>query len=68
MQIAEVKCYTLKEISPAALEGYRSGAHFKDLRNDPLVCNNWLTFTAVGWNSIEGCLYTGLTAYDTDVF
>jgi len=32
------------------------------------VRDNWIAFTAVEWNSIEGCLYIGLTAYDTDVF
>jgi len=68
MQIAKVKHYVLKEVSSEALEGYRSGVHFKELRSDQIVRNNWIAFTAVAWDTIEECLYVGLTAYDTDAF
>jgi len=67
MQIAEVKHHLLREIPFEALEGYRSGAHFKELRSNPVVRDNWISFTAVDWNATEGCLYVGLTAFDTDL-
>jgi hypothetical protein len=67
MRISKVKHHILKEISADALEGYRSGARFKELRITPVIRDNWVSFTAVDWNGAENCLYIGMTAYDTDL-
>jgi hypothetical protein len=67
VRISKVKHHALREISSDALEGYRRGAPFKELRTDPVTRDNWVSFTAVEWNTAEDCLYVGMTAFDTDL-
>lgn len=67
MKITNVIAHTLKQLPASALEDYRNGAPFKILRNDPLLRDNWISVTAVDWNTNENCLYIGLTAFDTDL-
>jgi hypothetical protein len=68
MRITAVKHHRLRTIEAEALAGYRNGEPFKLLRSDPVVRDNWISFTAVDWNAAEGCLYLGLTAFDCDIF
>ncbi len=67
MKIINVKNHILKQISRKALAGYRDGGDFKELRRDPVLRNNWISFTAVDWDAAEGSLYVGLTAFDGDL-
>ena len=67
MKITKVIAHTLKQLPASALEDYRNGAPFKNLRNDPVLRDNWISVTAVDWNTNENCLYIGLTAFDTDL-
>jgi hypothetical protein len=67
MKILNVKNHILKNISSEALQSYRDGAPFKHLRQDPIVRDHWISFTAVDWQAEEQCLYIGLTAFDCDL-
>ena len=67
MKITKVIAHSIKQVPADALEGYRNGAPFKILRNDPLLRDNWISITAVDWNAAEECLYIGLTAFDSDL-
>ena len=68
MKIVDVKNYQLRSISAEALKGYVDGDSFKLLRQDPVLRDNWISFTAADWNAKENCLYLGLTAFDGDIF
>ncbi len=67
MRIGQVKHHVIKQVSSDDLEGYRSGDDFKELRLNPLLRDNWISFTAVDWDPVQGCLYIGLTAFDCDL-
>ncbi|MBM3128348.1 MAG: hypothetical protein FJ009_06890 [Chloroflexi bacterium] len=67
MKIKNVKAHALKYVSSEALAEFRNGGPHKLLRNDPVLRNNWISFTALDWNSIENCLSIGLTSFDTDI-
>ena len=67
MRITRVQYHSLRSISVEALEPYRQGAPFSLLRTDPTLRDNWISFTAVDWNTTEQCLYVGLTAFDRDL-
>lgn len=67
MRISRVEHHALRMVSAANLKGYVDGEPFKTLRQDPNLRRNWISFTAVDWNASEGCLYTGLTAFDGDI-
>lgn len=67
MRVTQVKHHVLREISADALERYRKGAPFKELRTNPVIRDHWVSFTAVDWNAAENCLYVGMTAFDGDL-
>ncbi len=68
MKIVNVKHHVLKDVPAEALEEFNHGAQFKALRGDPVLRENWISFTALEWNAAEDCLYLGLTAFDRDLF
>ena len=67
MKIKQVRSHVLKAVPSEALEEFRNGGPHKLLRLDPVLRDNWISFTALDWNSIENCLYIGMTAFDTDI-
>lgn len=66
-RLANVRYHILKSVSEKALEDYRNGAQYKILRTDPVLRDNYISFTALDWNTAENCLYVGLTAFDNDL-
>ena len=67
MRIKNVKSHVLKSVPSSALQEFRNGGPYKFLRTDPVVRDNWISFTALDWNAVENCLDIGLTAFDTDI-
>src|SRR4030067_173498 len=67
MQIKNVKSHVLKSVPSSALQEFRYGGPYKFLRTDPVVRDNWISFTALDWNATEKMLYIGMPAFDTDI-
>lgn len=65
--LTDIKRHLLKTVSEKALEEYRNGAQYRILRSDPILRDNYISFTALDWNGPANCLYVGLTAFDTDL-
>jgi hypothetical protein len=66
-RLVDVKHHVLKTVSAESLADYRNGAQYQILRKDPILRDNYISFTALDWNSMENCLYVGLTAFDCDL-
>lgn len=64
--IEGVTHHVLREAPPELVQE-RAARPFKDIRADPILSRNWISFTALQWQPEEGTLYIGLTAYDTDI-
>ncbi len=67
MHITSVRYHVLRNISADKLEDYCSGGPYRNLRLDPVVRDNWISFTALDWDKKNHLLYIGLTAFDRDI-
>lgn len=65
-KIEGVTHHVLREAPPELVRA-RASLPFKEVRADPVLRRDWISFTALEWQATENALYIGLTAYDTDI-
>jgi hypothetical protein len=67
VHISGIRHHVLKDVTAEALDGYRLGASWKSLRNDPVLRENWISFTSLEWDAASESLVVGLTSFDSDI-
>jgi hypothetical protein len=66
--IADVHHHILREAPVDLVHALAGSAPWKEIRRDPILRKDWISFTALHWQASEQRLYVGLTAFDTDIF